>query len=66
MTSSRCTPGANVAGNVHLEAGVTVGSNATVLQRLSVGSGTFVGAGAVVTRDLPGGLVVVGMPARPR
>lgn len=59
-------PGANVAGAVHLEEDVTVGSNAAVLQRLSVGRGTFVGAGAVVTRHLAAGLVAVGVPARPR
>lgn len=59
-------PGANVAGTVHLEEDVTIGSNAVVLQNLRVGRGTFVGAGAVVTRDLGPGLVVVGVPARPR
>jgi len=44
---------------------VTVGSNAVVLQGLEVGDGTFVGAGAVVTRDLGPDLVVIGAPARP-
>lgn len=59
-------PGANVAGTVHLEEAVTVGSNAAVLQGLKVGAGTFVGAGAVVTRPAGPGLVLVGVPARPR
>lgn len=58
-------PGANVSGSVLLDEDVTVGSNAVVLQGLKVGRGTFVGAGAVVTRDLSSGLVVVGAPARP-
>jgi sugar O-acyltransferase (sialic acid O-acetyltransferase NeuD family) len=58
-------PGANVSGSVFLDEDVTVGSNAVVLQGLKVGTGTFVGAGAVVTRDLAPGLVVVGAPARP-
>ena len=67
VLSDRVTvyPGANVSGSVLLEEDVTVGSNAVVLQGLKVGSGTFVGAGAVVTRDLEPGLVVVGAPARP-
>jgi sugar O-acyltransferase (sialic acid O-acetyltransferase NeuD family) len=58
-------PGANVSGSVFLDEDVTVGSNAVILQGLKVGRGTFVGAGAVVTRDLAPGLVVVGAPARP-
>lgn len=59
-------PGANVAGGVHIEQDVTIGSNAVVLQNLRMGQGTFVGAGAVVTRDAGPGLVLVGVPARPR
>jgi sugar O-acyltransferase (sialic acid O-acetyltransferase NeuD family) len=58
-------PGANVSGSVFLDEDVTVGSNAVVLQGRKVGRGTFIGAGAVVTRDLGPGLVVVGAPARP-
>lgn len=58
-------PGANVSGSVVLEADVTVGSAAVVLQGRTVGRGAFVGAGAVVTRDVAPGEVVVGSPARP-
>ncbi|TDC95549.1 acyltransferase [Saccharopolyspora aridisoli] len=57
-------PGANIAGNVSLLQDVTVGSNACVLQGLRVGARTFVGAGAVVTKDQPGDRVLVGVPAR--
>jgi sugar O-acyltransferase (sialic acid O-acetyltransferase NeuD family) len=58
-------PGANVSGSVFLDEDVTVGSNAVVLQGRKVGRGAFVGAGAVVTRDVEPGVVVVGAPARP-
>jgi sugar O-acyltransferase (sialic acid O-acetyltransferase NeuD family) len=58
-------PGANVSGSVVLDEDVSIGSNAVVLQGLKIGRGTFVGAGAVVTRDLGPDLVVVGAPARP-
>lgn len=44
---------------------VSVGSNAVVLQGRKVGAGAFVGAGAVVTHDVPPDTVVAGNPARP-
>lgn len=47
-----------------LEKGVQVGVNATILPYVRIGSGALVGAGAVVTRDVPAGAVVVGNPAR--
>ena len=57
-------PGANVSGNVHLGQGVTLGSNSCVLQGLRIGHHAFVGAGAVVTRDQPAEVTLVGIPAR--
>lgn len=57
-------PGANISGSTRLGSGVSVGTNACVLQGLVVGDNTFVGAGAVVTTDVPGGVTAVGVPAR--
>lgn len=57
-------PGATLAGCVIVEDFATVGSNATILPRLRIGSEAFVGAGAVVTRDVPAGSIVAGSPAR--
>ncbi len=44
--------------------GASIGSSATLLGGITVGRGAIVGAGAVVTSDVPAGGVVVGNPAR--
>jgi UDP-2-acetamido-3-amino-2,3-dideoxy-glucuronate N-acetyltransferase len=44
--------------------GASIGANATVLCGVTIGSYAFVGAGAVVTRDVPDFALVVGNPAR--
>jgi UDP-2-acetamido-3-amino-2,3-dideoxy-glucuronate N-acetyltransferase len=44
--------------------GVTVGANATVVCGTSLGEYALVGAGAVVTKDVPAHAVMVGNPAR--
>ncbi len=43
----------------------SIGSGAVVLSGLTIGENAIVGAGAVVTRDVSAGTVVVGAPARP-
>lgn len=43
--------------------GASIGSNATILPGIRIGAGALVGAGAVVTRDVPDGVTVVGVPA---
>ena len=44
--------------------GASIGANATILPGLRIGAGAMVGAGAVVTKDVPDGAIVVGNPAR--
>jgi UDP-2-acetamido-3-amino-2,3-dideoxy-glucuronate N-acetyltransferase len=44
--------------------GASIGANATILCGITVGEGALVGAGAVVTRDVPPFALVVGQPAR--
>lgn len=44
--------------------GASIGSNATPLCRITVGFGSIIGAGSVVTRDVPGITIVAGNPAR--
>jgi UDP-2-acetamido-3-amino-2,3-dideoxy-glucuronate N-acetyltransferase len=47
-----------------LRRGCTVGANATIVCGVTIGRYAFVGAGAVVTRDVPDFALVVGNPAR--
>jgi UDP-2-acetamido-3-amino-2,3-dideoxy-glucuronate N-acetyltransferase len=42
----------------------SIGSNATVLPGLTIGEKALVGAGAVVTKDVPDYAIVMGVPAR--
>lgn len=58
-------PGGHIGGRARLEEGVFIGIGAAVLPCVSVGGWTVVGAGGVVTKDLEGGVVAVGVPARP-
>jgi acetyltransferase-like isoleucine patch superfamily enzyme len=44
--------------------GASIGSNATIVCGITVGAHALVGAGAVVTRDVPDHAVVAGVPAR--
>lgn len=44
--------------------GASVGANSTILPGITVGEGAMIGAGSVVTRDVPPHALVVGNPAR--
>jgi UDP-2-acetamido-3-amino-2,3-dideoxy-glucuronate N-acetyltransferase len=44
--------------------GATIGANATIVCGVRIGENAFVGAGAVVTRDVPAHALVTGSPAR--
>ncbi len=68
-------PGVQIANDPHplctkcmqgptLRRGARIGVNATILPHLVIGENALVGAGSVVTRDVPAGTVVVGNPAR--
>ena len=44
--------------------GATIGANATIICGITIGSYAFVGAGSVVTKDVPDYALVIGNPAR--
>jgi acetyltransferase-like isoleucine patch superfamily enzyme len=44
--------------------GASIGSNATILCGITIGENALVGAGAVVTKNVPANTVVAGVPAR--
>jgi sugar O-acyltransferase (sialic acid O-acetyltransferase NeuD family) len=63
-------PGATISGNVLLQEGAYLGANSCVIQgksiteKTTVGRYATVGAGAVVTKNVPDNIIVKGVPAR--
>ena len=47
-----------------IKRGASIGSGATILAKLTIGENALVGAGSVVTKDVPPNAVVAGNPAR--
>jgi acetyltransferase-like isoleucine patch superfamily enzyme len=47
-----------------IEDNVTIGANTTILPGLTIGKGSFIGAGSVVTKNVLPGALVYGNPAR--
>jgi sugar O-acyltransferase (sialic acid O-acetyltransferase NeuD family) len=56
-------PGATLCGLVCVQVNGWVCAGATILPRLTIHADAVVGAGAVVTRDVPPGTTVIGVPA---
>lgn len=58
-------PGTNLSGNVVVGACAELGTGMQVIQGRTIGKGSIVGAGAVVTLDIPEDCTAVGIPAKP-
>ena len=48
---------------MHVKRDVKIGANVTVLPGLTIGRGSLIGAGSVVTKDISDGVIVAGNPA---
>ncbi|HSV14851.1 MAG TPA: acyltransferase, partial [Tepidisphaeraceae bacterium] len=53
-----------IAAPTRIEDWVWIGANAVILKGVTIGQRTIIGAGSVVTRDLPPNVIAVGVPAR--
>lgn len=58
-------PGVVVGGHCEIGDRVRIGVNACLRPFIQVGEGARIGAGAVVVKDVPPGVVVAGNPAKP-
>lgn len=47
-----------------VKSGASIGSGSTILSKVTIGENAIVGAGSVVTRDVPANVIVAGNPAR--
>ena len=61
-----CTlaPNVNLSGNVRLEKEVELGTNVIIIPAKTVGYKSLIGAGGVVTTDIPSSVIAVGSPAK--
>jgi len=54
----------HVAGDIEIEDDVWIGANAVILGGIRIGKSSVVGAGAVVTKDIPSMAIALGVPAK--
>ena len=59
-----CEFSADCMKGPHIEEGVEIGVNVTVLPFVRIGAHSVIGSGTVITKDIPPGSVVVGNPGR--
>lgn len=61
---AQVSPGCRLAGNVKVGRRGFLGTGVSVIPGVSIGADAVVGAGAVVVRDVPAGVLALGVPAR--
>jgi sugar O-acyltransferase (sialic acid O-acetyltransferase NeuD family) len=57
-------PSVNISGEVKIGKGVYCGTGAKIINQLEIGENSTIGSGAVVVKNVPNGVTVVGVPAR--
>lgn len=62
--SSQCRIGDLIIAPVHIDDGAWIGARSLILPGVTIGAGSVVAAGAIVTRDVPPNALVAGVPAR--
>lgn len=60
----RCVNLPKCLNGVTIRKGAKIGANVTILPGVEVGENALIGAGAIVTKDVPPGIVVAGSPAK--
>jgi sugar O-acyltransferase (sialic acid O-acetyltransferase NeuD family) len=58
-------PSVNVSGFVRTGECVNIGTGSAIIQGVTIGANTVIGAGAVVVKELPSNCTAVGAPAKP-
>lgn len=56
---------AEYAEDIHIESDVWIAANSVVLGGVTIGKGAVIGAGSVVTKDIPAGFLAYGVPCKP-
>ena len=57
--------GISTSKTIRLEEDVWIGANTVICGGVTIGKGSVIGAGSVVTHDIPAGVVAAGAPCRP-
>jgi sugar O-acyltransferase (sialic acid O-acetyltransferase NeuD family) len=61
---STLAPGVHVSGNVHLQSGCYIGTGANIIEKITVGAWSIIGAGSTIISDVPPNTTVVGVPGK--
>ncbi len=64
VDARRASPQAGATAPILIEDNIFIGMNSLILKGVRIGSGSVIGAGSVVSSDIPSGVIAAGNPAR--